>query len=252
LDTRNKRRAAPGFLPRAFVPRVTLLAALLTVSLGLAACGSQSSEKTGEGSGVTNNTVSNTSGNSSSSGSSGQGSVEETGAAERTSGEDTGGTTSRAGRPAAGSKSVTLRIGGEPDLRFSGSCIVDGEERELRGRVPRTYTYEPRERLQCEVSNRDRGQLRVSFSSSDGASALQQVGPQPATLELTYAGNSLSTSTRSTSRNSSQSSQQSSSQSSSSSISSSQSSSQSSSSVTRSGEPGSGGSGGAGGSAGSG
>lgn len=132
---------------------------------------------------------------------------------------------------------ATLRIGGEPGLEFTGRCVVDGEEREIGGQTPESYTYQPEERLECEISGLDRGQLRVSFSDGQGTNTVQQVGPQTSTLELTYTGGSLSTSTTSVSQTStSQSSQQiSSSQTSSSQSSSQTSSSQSSSSVVRSG-----------------
>lgn len=182
---------------------------LFLAVLWLAGCGGQSPEGAG--------------GEPTTSGSGERATVEETGAAERTSREDTGETTARggsgggedtsaeAGGPVIGPQGVTLRVGGEPGIRFSGSCVVDGEERELGAQVPQTYTYEPEERLRCEISNRGRGPLRVSFSDGEGTNAFQQVGPRPATVELTYTGDGLSTSTRSRSGTSSQSSSQSSS-----------------------------------------
>lgn len=240
---------------------ILLLLAVVLLA-GLAGCGGQSPEES-EGGGTTAKETGD------------RGSTEGTGE-EGTSAEDTGGDTTRPGAAQGGStggpnsellSGVTLRIGGKPDLRFSGNCTVDGEERELGGRVPRTYTYEPQRRMSCKVSNRQRGTFRVSFSDGEGANAFQEVGPQPSTVELTYDGKNLSTTTRSIVRNSSRSStqsssrsssqnssqggSQSSSQSNSSGVSSSQRSSQSSSSEVSPGEPGrSGGAGGAGGSIG--
>lgn len=133
-------------------------------------------------------------------------------------------------------KGVTLRIGGGERTEFSGSCTVDGEEREIGGKAPQTYTYEPERKLRCEVSSRDGGALRVSFSDGEGTNTVQQVGPGPATLDLVYTGDGLSTSMVSGSRTaSSQTSQSVSIQSSSQVVSSQSSSSQSSSSVVRSG-----------------
>lgn len=204
-----------------------LVSVACTAALGLAGCGGQQQEGSGESGGEAATTVSGE-----------RETVERTGASEHTFREGPGGATARAGSSAnpgsspdaAGSSGVgsaTLRVGGEPGLGFSGRCVVDGEEREIGGEAPQTYSYEPDERLECEITSQDRGPLRVTFSDGGGANTTQQVGPGPATLELTYTGDGLSVSTRSSSGTGSQSS----SQSSSSSISSSQ----SSSSVTRSG-----------------
>lgn len=137
---------------------------------------------------------------------------------------------------------ATLRLGGEAGLEFSGLCAVDGKERKLGGKTPQSYSYEPEKRLECEITSRDRGPLRVTFSN-EGTNTTHRLGPGPATLELSYTGDGLSSSISSSSRtNSSQitssqsSSQTSSSQTSSSRAGSSQSSSRvSSSSVIRSG-----------------
>lgn len=112
---------------------------------------------------------------------------------------------SEAGSGEAGPEGVTLQLRGEPGLEYTGRCVVDGEERELDGRTPESYTYEPEERLECKISSRDRGSLRVTFSDGEGTDTVQQVGPRPGTVELDYTGDSLSTSTNSVVRtNSSQ------------------------------------------------
>lgn len=104
---------------------------------------------------------------------------------------------SEVGSGEAGPEGVTLQLRGEPGLEYTGRCVVDGEERELDGRTPESYTYEPEERLECEISSRDRGSLRVTFSDGEGTDTVQQVGPRPGTVELDYTGDSLSTSTNS-------------------------------------------------------
>lgn len=162
---------------------------------------------------------------------------------QKTAKRQTAGGSNNSGSNSGGSETdgVTLQVGGEAGIEFSGRCTVDGEERELGGQTPQTYTYEPEERLECEISSRDRGPLRVTFSDGGGKNTTQQVGPGPGSLELTYTGNGLSTSTSSQSGASqvsssrTNSSQTSSSQTDGSQISSSQSSSQTSSSVTQSG-----------------
>lgn len=130
----------------------------------------------------------------------------------------------------AGPDGVRLQLAGQPGVEFSGSCSVDGEERELEGRTPQTYDYEPEERLECRLSSGG-GALRVTFSGGD-TSSTQQVGPGSSSLELTYTADGLSASTSS---RSGESSRVVSSQTSSSQTSSSQSSVTSSSAVTQSG-----------------
>lgn len=163
----------------------------------------------------------------------------ETNAAGKESGEQASSGRQTAGDP----EGVTLQLGGEPGLEFAGRCVVDGEERELGGQTPEVYNYEPEVRLECEISSSDHGSLRVTFSDGEGTNTVQQIGPQPGTVELSYTGDSLSTSTSSVTRtsgsqksssqvSSSQSSQTSSSQMSGSQVSSSQHSSQSSSVVS--------------------
>lgn len=206
------------------------LMVLFTAAFGLAGCGGQKPAGSADSGGDGPTTVAG-----------GQGGTERTEAAGQTSQEEPGDTTassgagkettSSSGTGSGNANSVTIRVGGEPGLEFSGRCVVDGKRRDLGDQVPQTYTYEPRERLRCEVSSRERGKLRVSFSDGEGTNTLQEVGPQRGTVELNYTGNDISTSTRSRSQTSSQSS----SQSSSSNISSSQSITQSSSSATRPG-----------------
>ena len=96
----------------------------------------------------------------------------------------------------SGSGKVTLKLSGEPGVAFSGRCVVDGEERQISGETPETFTYEPDERIECEITSQG-GPLRVNFSDGQGTNTTQSVGPGPSTLELTYTGNGLSSSTNS-------------------------------------------------------
>lgn len=163
--------------------------------------------------------------------------------AETNAGKESGEQASSGRQMAGDPEGVTLQLGGEPGLEFAGHCVVGGEERELGGQTPEVYNYEPEDRLECEISSSDRGSLRVTFADGEGTNTVQQIGPQPGTVELAYTGDSLSTSTSSVAQtsgsqkgssqvSSSQSSQTSSSQKSSSQVSSSQHSSQSSSVVS--------------------
>lgn len=132
------------------------------------------------------------------------------------------------GSGGSGIGEVTLKLSGEPGVAFSGSCAVDGESRQVSGETPETFTYEPEERLECEITSQG-GPLRVTFSDGQGTNTTQTVGSGSSSLELTYDGDSFASSTSSGS-------QASSSQTSSSQASSSQSViQQSSSSVTQSG-----------------
>lgn len=128
-----------------------------------------------------------------------------------------------AGAPSGPDGPVELRLTGEPGTSISGSCTVDGEERRLSGETPQSFSFEAGERLKCEMSSSG-GPLQTSFSDGEGTSTSQRIGPGDSTLELTYTGDSFSSSTRSESQTSA-------SQTSSSQVTSSQ----SSSSVTRSG-----------------
>lgn len=96
----------------------------------------------------------------------------------------------------SGSGEVTLKLGGEPGAAFSGRCVVDGEERQISGETPQTFTYEPDKKLECEITSQS-GPLRIDFSDGRGTNTTQTVGPGPSTLKLTYTGDSLSSSTSS-------------------------------------------------------
>lgn len=107
------------------------------------------------------------------------------------------GSSANSGDPGTGK--VTLKLDGEPGAAFTGRCVVDGETRQVSGETPETLTYEPDEKLECEITSRD-GPLRVSFSDSQGTNTTQTVGPGASTLELTYTGDGLTSSTSSNSQ----------------------------------------------------
>ncbi|MDQ4106054.1 MAG: hypothetical protein M3157_02615 [Actinomycetota bacterium] len=118
---------------------------------------------------------------------------------------------------------VRLEIEGEPGTRFSGMCTVGGEEREVSGRVPERFIYEPDGReVECEVRTLDPDAGPLTFSViASGENQRQRIRATGDTISLAYSGNSISYTTSSASGAASQSSTITSSSSSSSSVSSS-------------------------------
>lgn len=100
------------------------------------------------------------------------------------------------GSGGSGVGEVTLKLGGDPGVAFSGRCVVDGESRQVSGETPETLTYEPEERLECEITSQG-GSLRVTFSDGQGTNTTQTVGSGSSSLDLTYDGDSFASSTSS-------------------------------------------------------
>lgn len=103
---------------------------------------------------------------------------------------------------------VRLKVGGEPGTRFTGTCVVGGEEREVSGRAPERFVYEPGGReVECEVraQNPDAGPLRFSVNA-DGGNQKQRIRATGDTLSFAYSENSISYTTSSASGAASQSS----------------------------------------------
>ncbi len=105
-----------------------------------------------------------------------------------------------------GSGDVTLRIAGDQGTRFSGSCSVGGEERNISGQVPQSYEFDLEgQKLECELRKQGdkSGELRVVLISEYGGS-VQRVEGEDVTLRLTYAkGNVFSSRTSASSSSSS-------------------------------------------------
>ncbi len=123
-----------------------------------------------------------------------------------------------------GSEDVTVKIQGNPETEFSGTCTVGDEENEIEGQVPQSFDYDlDGQKLECKIQQQNAGTLTVVLTG-DGARAVQKIHSRGGTLNLTYGGNgiiSFSTSSSGSTRHVSSSSMSSSSSVSSSSISSS-------------------------------
>ena len=77
---------------------------------------------------------------------------------------------------------ATLEMEGDSGTEFSGSCTVGGEETEVSGQVPDSFSFElDGERLECEITAD--GNLRIVFTAGNAHSVQQISG---GTLNLTY------------------------------------------------------------------
>ena len=89
---------------------------------------------------------------------------------------------------------VRLNIGGEPGTRFSGVCVVGGEEREVSGQVPGRFVYEPEGRkVECEIRKEGTGSESLRFSvDAGGKNSEQKIKVTGDSLDLSVSGNSVS------------------------------------------------------------
>jgi hypothetical protein len=95
---------------------------------------------------------------------------------------------------------AVLRIGGDPQTEFSGSCAVgDQEEEAIVGRVPQSFDYMlDGRRLECEIRKESSGDMEVVLEAGNDRS-VQRTNAQGATIRLTYSEGSISSSTISSS-----------------------------------------------------
>lgn len=101
---------------------------------------------------------------------------------------------------------VSLKVGGEPGTQFSGTCAVGGEAREISGRVPERFVYEPDGReVECEIhaQSPDSGPLQLSIAA-DGGNQKQRISVTGDTMSFAYSGDSISYTTSSASGSASQ------------------------------------------------
>lgn len=112
-----------------------------------------------------------------------------------------GGDEAKEKKDAAGPGKVKLKIGGEPGRRFSGTCSIGGEEREVSGQVPGRFVYEPEGRkMECEISNEgpDAGQLKFSVKAG-GENQKQRIKVTGDTINFSFSGDGISYTTSSAS-----------------------------------------------------
>jgi hypothetical protein len=91
-------------------------------------------------------------------------------------------------------RKVTLDVGGERGMKFSGTCSAGGEERRIGGRVPESYSYElGSEKLECEIRRNGSGALEVVLATRDDVRSVQrQTGAGNGTITMTYSGKGAS------------------------------------------------------------
>ncbi len=94
---------------------------------------------------------------------------------------------------------VRLRIEGDPETTFSGTCAVGGEEQDVSGAVPGSFAYELGDgKLECEIGNQGPGGLEVVLESGNDRSVHRTNAPG-AVVKLTYSKDGVSSSTSSSS-----------------------------------------------------
>ena len=107
----------------------------------------------------------------------------------------------------ARAQEATLEMSGDVGTEFYGSCTVGGEEMEVSGQVPESFSYElDGQRLECEISKESaQGDLEVAFTAGNNVNSVKRISG--GTLKLVYENGRLSSSTSSGSGASSSSSQ---------------------------------------------
>ncbi len=96
----------------------------------------------------------------------------------------------------ANTAEAVLRIEGDPQTKFSGSCAVGDQEREaIAGRARESFDYElDGQRLTCEISNETGGKMEVILEVGNDRS-VQSTNVKGATMRLTYSEGAISSST---------------------------------------------------------
>lgn len=86
-------------------------------------------------------------------------------------------------------REVALELKGDRGTALSGSCVAGDEETTIEGEVPQSfeYTLNGQEKLECQIEKEGEGTLKVTLTG-DGVDAVQRVGPQAASVNLTYGG----------------------------------------------------------------
>ncbi len=100
--------------------------------------------------------------------------------------------------PSAGE--ATLRIEGDPETEFSGSCAVGDQEGEsIGGRVPQSFDYNlDGQKLECEIRNDSGGKMKVVLEAGNDRS-VQRTNASGGIIRLTYSEGGISSTTISSS-----------------------------------------------------
>lgn len=105
-----------------------------------------------------------------------------------------------ANTPAPGAGEAVLKFGGTDGTRFSGTCTVGDEEREISGEAPQSYTFALDGRgLECEIRKQDPGDTLKIVFAAEGTRSVQRVGGGESTVNLSYENGSVSSTTSSSS-----------------------------------------------------
>ena len=95
------------------------------------------------------------------------------------------------GEEPGGQPEVVLRLEGGPRTTFSGLCSVGNEQSVLDGKVPKSFTFDPRGReLSCRIQKRDdgRGALKIILTAGNTTRSVQQTNAPGGTINLSYPG----------------------------------------------------------------
>ena len=92
--------------------------------------------------------------------------------------------------PAPGEAVLSLK--GTEGVGFSGACAVGDEEREISGQVPRSYTFDLVDGIECEIQKQDpEGSLKVLFAA-DGDRVVQRMTGGEGTVRIVHRNGGVS------------------------------------------------------------
>jgi hypothetical protein len=100
-------------------------------------------------------------------------------------------------RDSARDTTTTLEIAGDRGTRFSGTCTVGDEEREIGGRVPERFVYElDGRKLECKIRKQGSGAMNIVLDAGD-ADYVQRTDSGQVTARIAYSGQGFSSSIQS-------------------------------------------------------
>ena len=95
------------------------------------------------------------------------------------------------GEEPGGQPEIVLRLEGGPRTTFSGLCSVGNRQSVLEGKVPESFTFDPRGReLSCRIQKRDdgKGALKIVLIAGNTTRSIQQTNAPGGTINLSYSG----------------------------------------------------------------